>query len=151
YVSLATVLFFYGGLSLFLSLVLPARRTAAMAAGVILLASYFVTTLARLDKGMEPVARFSPISYYQSGDAIQGLNRRWLAGALLLGRPGVGGLGRPDFRVGGRGGRRLAGVPSPPTSITSSPPSAMSLKGRPPRRASLEAAETGEAIVIGCA
>ena len=38
-------LFFYGGLSLLLSLVLPARRTAAMAAGVILLASYFFTTL----------------------------------------------------------------------------------------------------------
>ena len=53
-----------------------------MTAGMVLLASYFLTTLARLDKGLEPVARFSPISYYQSGEAIDGLNGRWLLGLL---------------------------------------------------------------------
>ena len=110
YVSLAAVLFFYGGLSLLLSLVLPARRTAAMAAGVILLASYFFTTLARLDKGMEPVARFSPISYYQSGDAIEGLNGRWLAGllaaALIMAALAWWCFERRDIRVAGEGGWR---------------------------------------------
>jgi ABC-2 type transport system permease protein len=109
-VSLAAVLFFYGGLSLLLSLVLPARRTAAMAAGVILLASYFFTTLARLDKGMEPVARFSPISYYQSGDAIEGLNGRWLAGllaaALIMVALAWWCFERRDIRVAGEGGWR---------------------------------------------
>ena len=108
--SLAAVLFFYGGLSLLLSLVLPARRTAAMAAGVILLASYFITTLARLDKGMEPVARFSPISYYQSGDAIEGLNGRWLAGllaaALIMAALAWWCFERRDIRVAGEGGWR---------------------------------------------
>ena len=111
YVSLAAVLFFYGGLSLLLSLVLPARRTAAMAAGVILLASYFLTTLARLDKGMEPVARFSPISYYQSGDAIEGLNGRWLAGllaaALIMTALAWWCFERRDIRVAGEGGWRV--------------------------------------------
>ena len=111
YVSLAAVLFFFGGLSLLLSLVLPARRTAAMAAGVVLLASYFLTTLARLDKGLEPVARFSPISYYQSGEAIEGLNGRWLAGLLAAAGLIMAALAwwcfeRRDIRVVGEGGWR---------------------------------------------
>lgn len=82
YLSLGAVVGFFGGLALFLSLVLPARRTAAMAAGFVLLASYFLTTLERLDKGLSPVAQFSPIDYYQGGEAIDGLNVRWLAGLL---------------------------------------------------------------------
>jgi len=77
---------------------------------VILLASYFFTTLARLDKGMEPVARFSPISYYQSGDAIEGLNGRWLAGllaaALIMAALGWWCFERRDIRVAGEGGWR---------------------------------------------
>jgi ABC-2 type transport system permease protein len=82
HLSLLALLFFFGGLALLLSLVLPARRTAAMAAGLVLLASYFLTTLARLDKDLEPVARLAPTSYYQSGDAIEGLNGQWFAGLL---------------------------------------------------------------------
>jgi ABC-2 type transport system permease protein len=84
YLSLAAVLAFFGSLALLLSLVLPARRTAAMTAGMVLLASYFLNTLARLDKGLEPVARFSPVSYYQAGEAIEGLNGRWLVGLLAF-------------------------------------------------------------------
>ena len=110
YVSLAAVVFFIGGLALLSSMVLPARRTAAMATGVVLLISFFVTTLARLDPGLEPVARFSPLYYYQSGDAIEGLNKLWLAGLLAM-----TGLfftlawwcfERRDIRVGGEGGWR---------------------------------------------
>jgi ABC-2 type transport system permease protein len=82
YISLAAVMCFFGNFALLLSMVLPARRTAAMTAGVVLLVSYFLTTLARLDKGLEPVARFSPIYYYQGGEAIEGLNALPLAGLL---------------------------------------------------------------------
>src|SRR5207253_2378813 len=57
--------------------------SAAMASGMVLLASFFLTTLARLDKGLQPVARFSPLAYYQGGDAIDGLNGRWLLGLFL--------------------------------------------------------------------
>jgi ABC-2 type transport system permease protein len=110
YLSLAGVLFFYAELALLLSLLLPARRTAAMASGIVLLASYFVTTLARLDKGLEPVARFSPIWYYQSGEAIDGLKGSWLAG--LFGAAGLFALlawwcfERRDIRVVGESGWR---------------------------------------------
>jgi ABC-2 type transport system permease protein len=84
YVSLAAFLCFFGGLALLLSMVLPARRTAAMTAGIMLVASFFLTSLARLDKGMEAVARFAPTYYYQGGDAIGGLKLRWLGGLLAL-------------------------------------------------------------------
>jgi ABC-2 type transport system permease protein len=110
YLSLAAIVFFFFGLALLLSLLLPARRTAAMTAGVALLTSYFLTTLARLDKGLEPVARFSPISYYQGGDAIDGLNGRALAGLLaaatLLIALAWWCFGRRDIRVAGESGWR---------------------------------------------
>jgi ABC-2 type transport system permease protein len=111
YVSLAAESFCFGGLALLLSVVLPARRAAAMTAGVVLLSSFFVTTLARLDPSLEPVARFSPIYYYQGGGAIEGLNATWLAGLFA-----VTGLfsvlarwcfERRDIRVVGEGGWRL--------------------------------------------
>src|SRR5262249_50436374 len=67
--------------------------------------------LARLDKGMEPVARFSPIFYYQSGDAIEGLNCWWLTGlgmaAALFVALAWWCFERRDIRVVGEGGWRL--------------------------------------------
>jgi ABC-2 type transport system permease protein len=84
YVSLAAVLLLFGTLAMFLSMVLPARRTAAMTAGILLLVSYFMTTLERIDKGLATFAQFSPIDYYQGGEAIEGLNLRWLAGLLAV-------------------------------------------------------------------
>jgi ABC-2 type transport system permease protein len=113
YLSLAAVLAFFGSLALLLSLVLPARRTAAMTAGLVLLASYFVNTLARLAKGLEPVARFSPVSYYQAGEAIEGLNVRWLAGlfasAMLFAALSWWRFERRDIRVVGEGAWRWNG------------------------------------------
>jgi ABC-2 type transport system permease protein len=110
YLSLAAVVYFYGCLALFLSMLLPARRTTGMAAGVILLISYFLTTLERIDKGIAPVARFSPLRYYQGGDAIDGLNWPWLA-ALLAGAGLFALLAGwlfllRDIRVAGEGGWR---------------------------------------------
>jgi ABC-2 type transport system permease protein len=84
YLSLLAVLLFFGTLALLLSMLLPSRRLAAMTAGMLLLISYFLTTLARVDKDLETVAQFSPLSYYQSGDALAGLNGKWFAGLLAF-------------------------------------------------------------------
>jgi ABC-2 type transport system permease protein len=105
YLSLLGVLLFFGNLALFLSMVLPSRRLASMTAGMVLVASYFLTMLARIDKGLEPVARLSPLQYYQGGQAIHGLNGAWLAGLLaaagLLAVLAGWRFERRDIRVGG--------------------------------------------------
>jgi ABC-2 type transport system permease protein len=88
-------------------MVLPSRRLAAMTAGMALIAGFFVNVLARMDTGLETAAQFSPIHYYQSGEAILGLNGTWFAGLLLAGG-GFAALSwwcfeRRDIRVKGEG------------------------------------------------
>jgi ABC-2 type transport system permease protein len=84
YLSLLAVLLFFGNLALLLSMLLPSRRLAAMSAAVVLLISFFLTTLARLDTSLESVAQLSPLYYYQGGEAIRGLNGKWLIGLLAV-------------------------------------------------------------------
>ncbi len=110
YLSLLALLFFFAGLALLFSMVLPSRRLAAMAAGMVLLVSFFLTTLARLDKSLDGVARLSPITYYQSGEAVEGLDVPALLG-LLAAASAFTGLAwwcfeRRDIRVVGEGGWR---------------------------------------------
>ncbi|MGH2544672.1 MAG: ABC transporter permease subunit, partial [Ardenticatenaceae bacterium] len=84
FLSLLGILLVFGTLALLLSMLLPSRRMAAMAAGVLLIASYFITSLARINEELEPIARLSPLTYYQSGDAMLGLKLDWLAGLLIV-------------------------------------------------------------------
>lgn len=111
FLSLFALLIFFGMLALLLSFLLPSRRLAAMTSGLLLVASYFITSLSNLDDSLEGAANLSPVTYLQGGYAIEGLNWSWL-GALL----GLGFLfllaawaffERRDIRVGGEGGWRL--------------------------------------------
>jgi ABC-2 type transport system permease protein len=110
YFSLLALLFFFAGLALLLSMTLPSRRLAAMTAGMVLLVSFFLTTLARLEKSLDGFARLSPISYYQGGDAVEGLNLSWFVG--LMAAAAVFTVlawwlfERRDIRVVGEGGWR---------------------------------------------
>lgn len=81
-ISLLALLSFFSALSLVLSTLLPSRRMASMATGIILVASYFITSLGRSFEELETAARFSPMSYYQGGMAVNGLNGEWLLGLL---------------------------------------------------------------------
>ena len=106
-ISLLAALLFFGNLALLLSMVLPARRLAAAVAGLLLGANFFLTMLARVNPGLEPIARFSPLQYYQSGEAINGLNGSWVAGllggAVLFGLLAWWRFDRRDIRVAGEG------------------------------------------------
>lgn len=113
FLSLFALLALFGMLSLLLSMLLPSRRLAAMIAGILLVGSFFITSLARVDPDLKSISDFSPLSYYQGGIAIEGLKWSWLAGllgfavlfALLAGWQFV----RRDIRVGGEGGWSLPG------------------------------------------
>lgn len=111
FLSLAAVLLFFGALALLLSMVLPSRNLASMTAGLILVASYFVTSLSRIDDGLEQIARFSPLNYYQGGNAVVDLNGQWLLGLLavaaLLALLAWWRFQRRDIRVAGEGSWQL--------------------------------------------
>jgi ABC-2 type transport system permease protein len=105
---------FFGMLALLLSFVLPSRRSAAMAAGIFMVGSYLVSTMAELDETIKAIARFSPATYFQGGRAVNGLEVSWLLG--LLGFAVLFALlawllfERRDIRVGGESGWRLTAI-----------------------------------------
>ena len=111
FVSLLAEIMLFGAIAILFSLLLPSRRVAAMTAGLILVASFFITGFAEIISDLEEAARFSPLTYYQSVDAMQGLKFDWLAGLL-----GVAILcilyswwlfQRREIRVGGEAGWRI--------------------------------------------
>ncbi|HNS51573.1 MAG TPA: ABC transporter permease subunit [Anaerolineae bacterium] len=105
----------YGALALLLSMLLPARRLAAMGTGIVLVASYFLSSMAGMNESLSAVARFLPYDYFQGGDALNGL--QWAPFLGLLGASAVLALlawrrfERRDIRVGGEGGWRLPSLP----------------------------------------
>lgn len=111
FISLFAVLAFFGTLGLSFSMLLPSRGIAATLTGLVLVANFFMITLAELDENMRDIARYSPLDYYQAGYAVDGLNWGWLGG--LLGAAAIFALfawwlfERRDIRVGGEGSWRL--------------------------------------------
>ncbi len=101
----------YSALALLLSLLLPARRLAAMGAGLVLVVSYLLSSMSFLSEGLEMVAQFLPYAYFQGSDALNGLNIGWLAGLLAVTVVFTGLswwlFARRDIRVAGEGSWRL--------------------------------------------
>ncbi len=86
FVSLLALLVFFSGLALLLSMVMPSG-TAGLISGFFMVASFFITSFSRIDQNLEVLNLFSPLKYYQSGEAVAGLD---VGSALLL--VGLGGL-----------------------------------------------------------
>jgi ABC-2 type transport system permease protein len=78
------VLMLFGALALLMSMLLPSRTLAASVAALVLVISYAITSLARVISGLRGVARFSPLKYYQSGAAVNGLRWDWFLGLLAV-------------------------------------------------------------------
>jgi len=108
FISLSAVLLLFGTLALVLSMLLPSRRMAAMTSGILMVASFFVTALANLDKTVEKIAKISPLNYYQGGLAINGVKWGWVVGlvgiSLMFVLIAWWRFERRDIRVGGEGG-----------------------------------------------
>jgi len=78
FVSLFAVLMFFSGLGLLLSMILPSSKSANFAAVLYLIAGYFITSLARIDDRLEAANILSPLRYYQTGEALHGLEPGYL-------------------------------------------------------------------------
>jgi ABC-2 type transport system permease protein len=74
FASLFAVLMVFLGLALLLSMIIPNSGAANAIAAMLLIASYFISSLANIDDSLEGINRFSPLKYYQGGSAIEGLD-----------------------------------------------------------------------------
>jgi ABC-type transport system involved in multi-copper enzyme maturation permease subunit len=74
FVSLFAVLLVFLSLALMLSMILPTSTSANLVTNFLLIASFFITSLAQIEDRLEALNRFSPLRYYQGGRALSGLN-----------------------------------------------------------------------------
>ncbi len=111
FLSLLAILFLFATLSMFLSMVLPSRRATSMVSGLILVGGFFINGLSAIDPGLETIAEFLPLKYYQGAAAFDSFEPTWFAGLLAAGL--IFGLlawwrfKRRDIRVAGEGGLPL--------------------------------------------
>jgi ABC-2 type transport system permease protein len=97
----------YSSLALVLSMLLPSRKMAAVGAGLVMVTSYFASSMSSLNENLAMIARLLPYSYFQGSDALNGLGWGWLS--VLLAAAGLLSLiawwrfTRRDFRVYGEG------------------------------------------------
>jgi hypothetical protein len=107
FLSLFSVVLLTATLGLLLSLVLSSRRQAGMAAGLVIVASFFLTGFARLDEGLLPLAKMLPLYYYQGGEAMNDFDATRFGGLIVAGMVCVGlaywCFERRDIRVAGEG------------------------------------------------
>lgn len=111
HLDLFILLMLFGTLALFLSLALPSRTLASSLTGALLVGSYFVTSLTRINDKLNSLNNYSPLKYYEGGRALDNLNWEHLLG--LLGLTLLFTLlawllfERRDIRVSGTGGWKM--------------------------------------------
>ncbi|HEY46268.1 MAG: hypothetical protein AMJ88_10200 [Anaerolineae bacterium SM23_ 63] len=111
FLPLYGVLILFGTLAAVLSLLLPSSRSAGALSGGLLVANFLLTGLANINEDLKTIVKYTPLNYYQGGDAVRGINWEWLGGMLAV--SAVFALiawwrfQRRDIRVGGEGGWRL--------------------------------------------
>jgi ABC-2 type transport system permease protein len=112
FISLFGLLMFIGMLTLLLSLLLPSQQWAAMISGIILVASYFLTSLSRLSENLRPIEKYFPMHYYQGGRALTDMNWGWfgilIAFAIIFAGFAWWLFERRDIRVSGESGWRVS-------------------------------------------
>lgn len=87
FLSLFIIITFFQALSLCFSFVLPSRIIAAGAAGIILVASFFLEVFVKVEPKLMLFAKLFPLRYYQGGMAIHGLD--WWSLFVLLAAMGI--------------------------------------------------------------
>ena len=115
FLPLFAELLLFGTLALLLSMLLPSGRLAGMITGGLLIANYLLIGLSNINEDLKSFVEFTPLHYYQGGDAITELNWGWLVGLLAVSAAFAmlawWRFQRRDIRVGGEGGWRLPSLP----------------------------------------
>ncbi len=105
FLPLFAVLLLFAVMALLLSMVVPAARIAGMITGAVLVGNYLLLGLSNINDKLQPIMEYTPLRYYQGGNAIDGLKGSWLAGLLLAALPLIAGawllFKQRDIRVGG--------------------------------------------------
>jgi len=101
----------YGTFALLLSLLLPSRSLSATITGLVLVTSYFLSSMAFMDEKLQTIAKFLPHAYYQGSSAFHDFNLAWFFGLLGI---SVGMVlcawwlfTRRDIRLSGEGNWKL--------------------------------------------
>ena len=82
FLSLFAQTLVYVTLGLLLSMLLPSRGLAAMLTGLVLVASYFGSSLSFMDERLEALAKLLPYHYFQTVVSVAELKIGWLFGLL---------------------------------------------------------------------
>jgi ABC-2 type transport system permease protein len=86
-----------------------------MITGGLLVANYLTIGLANINESLQEIVEFTPLYYYQGGDAIRGVDATWPGGlaavAAVFALLAWWRFQRRDIRVGGEGGWRLPSLP----------------------------------------
>jgi ABC-2 type transport system permease protein len=111
FIPLLIQLLLFGFLGLLLSMILPSVRMAGMFTGALLVANYLLIGLSNINEDLKPIMDYTPLKYYQGGNAIDGINWEWfawLSGAtLFFAILAWWRFQKRDIRVGGEGGWRI--------------------------------------------
>ena len=111
FISLLAQTLVYVALGLLLSMLLPSRGLSAMLTGLLLVASYFVSSLAFMDQRLAALAKLMPYHYFQTVLSFAELNLPWLfallGAALLMTLLAWLRFLRRDIRLSGEGSWRL--------------------------------------------
>jgi ABC-2 type transport system permease protein len=115
FLPLFAELFLFGMLALLLSTLLPSARMAGMLTGGLLVANYLLIGLANINEDLKAIVEYTPLHFYQAGQAITDLNLTWLGGlmgaGLVLALLGWWRFQSRDIRVGGEGGWQIPWLP----------------------------------------
>jgi ABC-2 type transport system permease protein len=82
FISLLVQIWVFAALSLVLSMLLPTRNLAGTVSGAVMVASYFLSSLAFMSEGIVKIAKVLPYTYYQVVFDFQELNLVWLISLL---------------------------------------------------------------------
>ncbi len=82
FLSLFAISMFFSTLALLLSFILPSTRFAGMLSGALMVLNFLMIGLSKINSDLEPFMKYTPMYYYQGGEAIKGVEWGWVFGLL---------------------------------------------------------------------